>query len=52
MSAKNAKKERRQVIKALGLTYDSVFDDIVKTFNQLPFWKRVSVSWRIMWRKL
>lgn len=47
-----SKKTRRQIIRALDLTYDKVFLDLVRQINEQPFKRRLWLAWRVVLGRL
>jgi len=47
----SAKFQRRQVIKALDLTFDKALVELRRQLNGYPLPVRFQAAWRIIWRK-
>ena len=45
-------KTRKQVIRALELTYDKVARDLIKQMNAYPLRYRLIIAWRLLWGNL
>lgn len=43
---------RRQVIRALDLTYDKVCRELFKQMNEYPFKRRFALAWMLVFKKL
>jgi len=46
------KRIRRQVVRALDLSYDKVFEDLKRQMNGYPFFMRLKLCWLILRKKL
>lgn len=46
------KHSRREIIRALDLTYQKVWVDLQKQINAYDFAKRLKIAWLVLWGKL